>query len=113
MLPPDAPGRDARGVSPAGRARSASPGEYVLFVARAARGDFGNSLREPVSAMSLVLETITQHAATRGVGLLIALVLGVLLGAIAAVSHRSGVRATAETAGLVGQMVPDFCSASC
>jgi peptide/nickel transport system permease protein len=108
MLPPDAPAETREAFRRQAGLDQPLQVQYVLFIARAARGDFGNSLREPVSAMSLVLERLPNTLQLVAAGLLIALVLGVLFGAIAAVSHRSGVRAMAETAGLVGQMVPDF-----
>ncbi len=108
MLPPDAPAELRAAFRQQAGLDQPLYVQYALFVVRAARGDFGNSLREPVSAMSLVLERLPNTLQLVAAGLLIALVLGVLCGAVAAVSQRPAVRATAETAGLVGQMLPDF-----
>ena len=108
MLPPDAPAETRAAFRQQVGLDQPVQVQYALFVTRAVRGDFGNSLREPVSAMSLVLERLPNTLQLVGAGLFIAVVLGVTFGIVAAVSQRPDVRATAETAGLLGQMVPDF-----
>jgi peptide/nickel transport system permease protein len=108
MLPPDASQETRQAFREQAGLDQPMYVQFGLFLVRAAHGDFGKSMREPVSAMSLVLERLPNTLELVVVALLIALTLGVMLGSVAAVSRRSAVRATAETAGLVGQMVPDF-----
>ncbi|MFI5269325.1 MAG: ABC transporter permease [Chloroflexota bacterium] len=84
------------------------PVQYLRFLGNAVRGRFGNSVRDPVSAMSLVLQRVPNTLQLVGLSLLVALVAGGLLGIIAAWSKRSDVQAVAETVGLLGQVVPEF-----
>jgi len=72
------------------------------------QGKFGNSVRDPVSAMSLVLERIPNTLELIGLSLLIALAVGGVLGILAAWSRSNAVQAVAETVGLFGQVVPEF-----
>ncbi len=84
------------------------PVQYFHFVARAIRGQFGNSVRDPVNAMSLVMERVPNTLQLVASSLLIALLAGGFLGILAGWSRRSGVQAVAETVGLFGQVVPEF-----
>lgn len=84
------------------------PVQYLRFLGNAVQGKFGNSVRDPVSAMSLVLERIPNTLQLIGCSLLIALVVGGTLGTLAAWSRSKGVQALAETVGLLGQVVPEF-----
>jgi peptide/nickel transport system permease protein len=84
------------------------PVQYLHFLANAVQGKFGNSVRDPVSAMSLVLDRFPNTLQLVGLSLLIALVAGGTLGILAAWSRSAGVKAVAETVGLFGQVVPEF-----
>jgi len=84
------------------------PVQYLHFLANAVQGKFGNSVRDPVSAMSLVLERIPNTLELIGLSLLIALAVGGVLGILAAWSRSNAVQAVAETVGLFGQVVPEF-----
>ena len=84
------------------------PVQYLHFLGNAVRGKFGNSVRDPVSAMSLVLERLPNTLELVGLSLLIALLIGGVLGIVAAWSKSAAVKALAETVGLFGQVVPEF-----
>jgi ABC-type dipeptide/oligopeptide/nickel transport system permease component len=84
------------------------PVQYLHFLANAVQGKFGNSVRDPVSAMSLVMERIPNTLELIGLSLLIALAVGGVLGILAAWSRSNAVQAVAETVGLFGQVVPEF-----
>ena len=60
------------------------PVQYLHFLGNAVRGKFGNSVRDPVSAMSLVLERLPNTLELVGLSLLIALLIGGVLGIVAA-----------------------------
>ncbi|MFI5266146.1 MAG: ABC transporter permease [Chloroflexota bacterium] len=84
------------------------PVQYLHFLGNAVQGKFGNSVRDPVSAMGLVLQRVPNTLQLVGLSLLIALLVGGLLGILAAWSKRPAVQAMAETVGLFGQVVPEF-----
>ncbi|HEX6511101.1 MAG TPA: ABC transporter permease, partial [Chloroflexota bacterium] len=84
------------------------PVQYLRFLANAVQGQFGNSVRDPVSAMGLVLQRIPNTLQLVGLSLLIALAAGAALGTVAAWSRSAGMKGVAETVGLMGQVVPEF-----
>jgi peptide/nickel transport system permease protein len=108
LLPPDTPPEARESMRRQLGLDRPLPVQYLLFVFHAAQGNFGNSLREPVPAMSLVLDRLPNTLQLVMLGLVLALLVGVTLGAVAAVTRRASVRAVAETTGLIGQMVPEF-----
>jgi len=84
------------------------PVQYLRFLTNAVHGNFGNSVRDPVSAMSLVLQRLPNTFELIGLSLLMALVAGGGLGIVAAWSKLRVIQAVAETIGLFGQVMPEF-----
>ncbi|HUS16214.1 MAG TPA: ABC transporter permease, partial [Chloroflexia bacterium] len=85
-----------------------APVQYVDFLARAVRGDFGNSFRHRSPAMPLVLERVPATLKLTGVGVLFALLIALPLGAVAALHHNRPLDSWTRLAALLGQSVPSF-----
>ena len=60
------------------------PVQYVTFLSRAVRGDFGESLRHRAPALPLVLERLPASLLLLGAALLVALIVGLPLGVLGA-----------------------------
>src|SRR3989304_1012455 len=108
MLPPEATEADrVRYRQELGLDRPV-PVQYAVFLGRAVRGDFGNSLRYNQAALPLVLErlpaTLELALAALGVALTIAIPAGVLC----AVQRNSAYDNLSMLGVLFGQSVPVF-----
>lgn len=84
------------------------PVQYVEFLGRAIRGDFGDSFRNHSPAMPLVLERVPATLKLSGVALLFALVISVPLGTLAALHHNRRIDTLTRTTALLGQSIPSF-----
>ncbi|HLJ59456.1 MAG TPA: ABC transporter permease [bacterium] len=84
------------------------PVQFERFLVRAARGDFGESIRQQQPALGLVLERVPASLALLGASAVVMLVLGIPLGAVAAARQRSLVDTIASAAAVLGQSVPTF-----
>lgn len=84
------------------------PIQYLDFLGRAIRGDFGNSFRHHSPAMPLVLERLPATIRLSTVALFFALLISVPLGTLAALHHKRRIDALARIAALLGQSVPAF-----
>jgi peptide/nickel transport system permease protein len=84
------------------------PEQYVDFVARAMRGDFGDSWRQGRQALSAVLERLPATSALAAAAIGLAVVLGTLLGVLAAARPGAPVDLLARLAALLGQAIPAF-----
>lgn len=82
--------------------------QYVDFVVRAVRGDFGTSLRFQQPAMGLVIERLPATMALAAVALGLALLIGVPAGLLAGVRRGSVFDRVAMLVALAGQCVPAF-----
>lgn len=82
--------------------------QYVSFVARAARGDFGRSIhtRRPVAQEIALRMPYTVRMATAA--MLVAVVMGVALGAVAAVRHQSALDYGTMVVALAGVSLANF-----
>jgi ABC-type dipeptide/oligopeptide/nickel transport system permease component len=82
--------------------------QYVTFVVRAARGDFGRSIhtRRPVAQEIALRFPYTLRMAVAAT--LVAVVAGIVLGAIAAMNHQSIFDYGTMTIALAGVSVPSF-----
>lgn len=80
-------------------------GEYLI---RAVQGDFGMSYRHGEPAMQLVLDRLPMTMRLSGMALLIALLVALPLGLIAAVYRDSVLDQAAMTLSLFGQSFPTF-----
>ena len=81
------------------------PVQYVAFLGRAVRGDFGVSFRNRTAALPLVLGRLPVTLRLMGAALLFAIVLALPLGTLAAAFHRQPPDFLARLIALLGQSV--------
>ena len=79
------------------------PVQYLEFLSRAVRGDFGESLRHRAPALPLVVERLPATLALLAAAVLVAVVLGLPTGMLAATFHGRPPDLLARLAVLVGQ----------
>ena len=84
------------------------PVQYLVFLAHAARGDFGESLRHKRPAFEIVWERVPATLQLGTVAFLISVAVGIPLGVISATRRGSTVDAGAMLVALLGQSVPSF-----
>lgn len=84
------------------------PIQYVYFLSRAVRGDFGYSYHYRTDAMSLVLERMPATIKLTAAALLVMLVLSLPAGTSAALKKNSPFDLLVRVFVLVGQAVPGF-----
>src|SRR3990167_1583627 len=82
--------------------------QYARFVAGAARGDFGESLRYQQDAMGLVLERVPATLLLGSTALLLTLVVAGPLGGVSAVRRDSLLDHLGTLATVLGQATPGF-----
>ncbi len=82
--------------------------QYLQFVSRAARGDFGVSLRQGQSVFNIILERYPATLELTFAAMFIALALALPLGVISATRRNSAVDNLAMAFALVGQSAPVF-----
>jgi len=84
------------------------PVQYWAFISRAARGDFGNSVRSGEPALQLVMERAPASAKLAGLSLGMAFMASIPLGVLAAARRRSYLDSIATIVAVMGQSVPSF-----
>jgi len=82
--------------------------QYARFVGRAARGDFGVSLKYNVPALRLVAERLPATALLTAASILFAVILGVPLGFLSAVRRGRLADRLANVGSVLGQSIPSF-----
>jgi peptide/nickel transport system permease protein len=84
------------------------PVQYVRFLARAAAGDFGRSIftRRPV--IEEIADQLPSTLELAGTAILIAVVVGIVLGVLAAVRHNTWIDRAAMLVALGGVSMPSF-----
>jgi peptide/nickel transport system permease protein len=82
--------------------------QFWDFFRNALHGDFGNSFRYRSAAMAVVLERVPATAALAGAALVVALLISMPFGILAAVRKNSSWDSFAMALALVGQAVPGF-----
>ena len=82
--------------------------QYGLFLARAVRGDFGDSFVVRDKAILLLLERMPATLELAISGLLLALLIAIPLGILAAYRPRTWLDHIASAASVIGQAVPSF-----
>ena len=82
--------------------------QYVEWLGRALRGDFGDSLYFRTSVSALVAERMPVTLALGAAAILFALVLSVPLGVVAALRPGSWIDRLTLTIAVVGQAMPSF-----
>jgi ABC-type dipeptide/oligopeptide/nickel transport system permease component len=84
------------------------PVQYVDFLSKAVRGDFGESLRHYRPAFEVVWERVPATLQLGTMAFLLSVAVGVPLGVLSATHRGSGVDAGAMLFSLLGQSVPSF-----
>ncbi len=84
------------------------PAQYWTFLSHALRGDFGTSIRFQTGAASLVLSHMPATIELAVASLVIALVVGLPLGVVAALFRGRLIDYAATTTLTIGQAVPSF-----
>jgi peptide/nickel transport system permease protein len=84
------------------------PLQFVRFVESAVHGDFGNSIRFRQPALDLVLGRLPATALLAGLSLLLALLLSVPMGIVAAVNRGGLIDRALMSVSLLGYAVPTF-----
>ena len=82
--------------------------QYLKFLARAVRGEFGNSWQYGLPAINLVLEFCPATFQLALAALLFALVVGIPLGVVSAIREGSLIDALGLSLGVVGRAMPSF-----
>lgn len=82
--------------------------QYLRFVGGALIGDFGESIRFRTPVMGLILDRMWYTVELAIAGLIVALLIGVPLGMIAAVRQNSWIDAAAMSLAYVGASMPIF-----
>jgi peptide/nickel transport system permease protein len=84
------------------------PEQYLDFIGRAMRGDFGDSWRQGRSALGAVLERLPATVALTAVASALAAAIGCVLGVTAAARPGSSWDIVARLTALLGQAIPAF-----
>ncbi len=84
------------------------PAQYVTFLGRAVRGDFGESWRQGRPALTVVLERLPATLALAGAATALASIVGIGLGIAAGWRSSGAVDLAARLVALAGQAIPGF-----
>jgi len=82
--------------------------QYLQFMGRLVRLDFQHSYRQNLPAMDLVVERLPATYSLAGAALVVAVVLAVPLGILAAVHRDKWIDGVASVVALIGQTVPTY-----
>jgi peptide/nickel transport system permease protein len=109
MLPLEATAEDYERVSKHWGLDQPLYTQYVIFISKAFRGDFGNSWKWPGhSAMGLVWQRLPATLQLAGFALLISIVIALPIGVFSAVWKGSAWDSAAKVIALLGQSLPAF-----
>jgi peptide/nickel transport system permease protein len=84
------------------------PERFVRFIANAVQGNFGNSIWQQVPAMGLVLERLPATLWLCVSAMILALLIGIPLGIVAALNPTSRADKVASLLSLSGVSIPEF-----
>ena len=84
------------------------PVQYARWAGAILRGDLGYSLRSGVPVSYLLASRLVVSAELGGLGVLLAMLLGIPLGVVAALKQNTTTDYAATSAALVGLSMPDF-----
>jgi peptide/nickel transport system permease protein len=82
--------------------------QYLRFLSRAVRGDFGLSFKHQVPAVTLIFQTLPATLELTAAGLTLALVVAVPAGIVAALRRNSFIDAVCSVGVLLGQAMPVY-----
>ncbi len=109
MLPLEATREDYERVSKHWGLDQPLPTQYVIFLSKAVRGDFGYSWKWPGhSAMGLVAQRLPATLQLAGFALLISILIALPVGVLSAVKKGTGWDTAAKIIALLGQSLPAF-----
>jgi ABC-type dipeptide/oligopeptide/nickel transport system permease component len=108
MLPPEASDTEVEQFRKVMGFDRPLPVQYFSFVAKAAVGDFGRSLKHQRPAFDVVMERLPGTAKLSVVAMLVSVLVAVPAGIMAAVKRRSPLDSFYTTLALLGQSIPIF-----
>ena len=108
LLPPSATLEDIELFRHASGLDRPLPVQYADFLAHAVRGDFGRSIRYGEPALGLVLDRLPATLELSAAALVLALIIAVPLGIVAAVRRGSAIDQAGLLLSLIGQSFPVF-----
>jgi peptide/nickel transport system permease protein len=108
MLPDDATQADIKQLRDALGLNRPLPIQYWAFISRAARGDFGRSIKGQMPVMDMIAERLPNSIKLAAVALCIAVLLAFPLGVLAAVKRGTAVDKFANIVAILGQSLPQF-----
>ena len=108
MLPMDASAEDYAVMRSALGLDRPLPIQFAVFLADAARGDFGTSYQWRAPAMQLLIERLPATLELALAGLFFALLLALPMGVLSAVYRGRWIDNSAKTFALLGQAMPSF-----
>lgn len=108
LLPPTTPPEVIESFRRAHGYDQPFPVQFGLFLARAAVGDFGQSIRYGEPALGVVLERVPATLLLALTGLAVAVVIALPLGIAAAMRHGTWIDQAARGVVVVGSAMPNF-----
>lgn len=108
LAPPGSASEDRAALARAYGLDRPLPAQYAAFVARAARGDFGESWRQGRPALAAVLERLPATLLLAGGATALAALAGTALGLAAGSRPGSAIDALARGTAMLGQAMPAF-----
>ncbi len=82
--------------------------QYIIWVSKAVRGDFGNSVYYQRNSLEMILESLPATLQLSGISFLAAMILGIPLGVLSAVKRSTAWDYAGRSFALLGQSVPPF-----
>ncbi|MCE2456392.1 MAG: ABC transporter permease [Dehalococcoidia bacterium] len=82
--------------------------QYIIWVAKAVRGDFGTSVYYQRNSLDMILESLPATLQLSGISFMTAMVLGIPLGVLSAVKRSTAWDYAGRSFALLGQSVPPF-----
>ena len=108
LLPLDAPAAAVESLRQSLGFDQPIPVQFLGFLGRAVRGDFGTSTRTLEPALGMVLDRLPATLALGLSGVLVSLFVSIPLGVVAAVRPGSWIDVLARSVAVTGQAVPGF-----
>ena len=82
--------------------------QYMIWVGKAVRGDFGNSVYYQRNSLDMILESLPATLQLSGISFVAAMLLGIPLGVLSAVKRSTAWDYVGRSFALLGQSVPPF-----
>ena len=82
--------------------------QYVIWVGKAVRGDFGNSVYYQRNSLDMILEALPATLQLSGISFMAAMIIGIPLGVLSAVKRSTAWDYAGRSFALLGQSVPPF-----